>query len=135
MKRVFEWAIRVYIEDTDFGGVVYYANYLKFFERARTEWLRDLSIGQQSLAGDHGVVFIVTSVAVDYRAPARLDDELRLTVAVERAGRASVEFLQQAWRGETLLASGRVRVGCVDLDDLRPQAIPPEMMEKIRKWV
>lgn len=135
MKKAFEWHIRVYIEDTDLGGVVFYANYLKFFERARTEWLRSFGIGQQWLIDEHGVVFIVTNASVDYRAPARLDDELRLTVGVERAGRASVQFRQEAWRGSTLLASGQIRVGCVNVADLRPQAIPTEMLEKFRKWV
>lgn len=135
MKQTFDWAIRVYIEDTDLGGVVFYANYLKFFERARTEWLRSLGVSQQSLIDGHGVVFIVTKASVEYRSPARLDDEIRLTVSVERAGRASVQFLQEAWRGTTLLASGQIRVGCVNMADLRPEAIPAEMLEKIRKWV
>ena len=135
MKQAFEWNIRVYIEDTDLGGVVFYANYLKFFERARTEWLRALGVSQQSLIDEHGIVFIVTNASVEYRAPARLDDEVRLTVELERAGRASVQFLQQAWRGQTLLASGQVRVGCVNMADLRPEAIPAEVLEKFRKWV
>lgn len=135
MKQTFDWNIRVYIEDTDLGGVVFYANYLKFFERARTEWLRSLGISQQSLIDRHGIVFIVTNASVEYRAPAKLDDEVRLTVSIERAGRASVQFLQQAWRGSMLLASGQIRVGCVNMNELRPEAIPAEMLEKIRKWV
>src|SRR5918911_875161 len=98
MHPNFAWKIRVYYEDTDTGGVVFYANYLKFFERARTEWLRAAGVGQQHLAETAGVMFVVKSTAVDYHAPAKLDDELKLSVVVERLGRASVQFLQQAWR-------------------------------------
>ena len=85
---VFSWQVRVYYEDTDAGGVVFYANYLKFFERARTEWLRHAGIGQQALMLSDGVMFVVSSTGVDYFSPARLDDELKLTVTVERLGKA-----------------------------------------------
>jgi acyl-CoA thioester hydrolase len=132
----FQWTIRVYYEDTDTGGIVFYANYLKFFERARTEWLRAAGIGQQALAALHRKMFVVMHTAVDYHAPARLDDELKLTVAVERLGRASVQFFQQAWRltdGQPqLLCTGRIRVGCVDTETLRPGAIPTEVLAKIQ---
>ena len=134
----FNWTIRVYYEDTDTGGIVFYANYLKFFERARTEWLRASGVGQQTLAQAHRKMFVVMSTAVDYHAPARLDDALKLTVEVERLGRASVQFFQQAWRindaeGEPqLLCTGRIRVGCVDTQTLRPSAIPIEVFAKIQ---
>jgi acyl-CoA thioester hydrolase len=132
----FTWTIRVYYEDTDTGGIVFYANYLKFFERARTEWLRAAGIGQQALAQLQRKMFVVISTAVDYHAPARLDDELKLTVVVERLGRASVQFFQQAWRigagAPELLCSGRIRVGCVDINTLRPGAIPTEVLARIR---
>lgn len=132
---VFTWKIRVYYEDTDTGGVVFYANYLKFFERARTEWLRAAGIGQQNLVETQGVMFVVRSTAVDYHAPAKLDDELKLSVVVERLGRASVQFLQEAWRMEgnerRLLASGRIKVGCVDCRSFRPSAIPDEVFNLI----
>ena len=132
----FSWPIRIYYEDTDTGGIVFYANYIKFFERARTEWLRAADVGQYALAQTHGVMFVVKSTAVDYHAPAKLDDELKLTVVVERLGRASVQFLQEAWRisgGEAkLLATGRVKVGCVDTTAFRPSAIPDEILKKIR---
>lgn len=132
---VFTWPIRVYYEDTDTGGVVFYANYLKFFERARTEWLRAAGIGQQRLAETHHVMFVVRSTAVDYHAPAKLDDELKLSVVVERLGRASVQFFQEAWRmqdGERrLLASGRIKVGCVDSRSFRPSPIPDEVFNLI----
>jgi len=132
----FTWAIRVYYEDTDAGGVVFYANYLKFFERARTEWLRSAGIGQQVMTLAHGVMFVVKSTAVDYHAPARLDDELALTVVVEKMGRASVQFVQQAWRmngdGRELLATGRIKVGCVDTRHFRPSEIPRDVLDRIK---
>ncbi|MFC3108230.1 tol-pal system-associated acyl-CoA thioesterase [Undibacterium arcticum] len=131
MSPDFTWNIRVYYEDTDTGGVVFYANYLKFFERARTEWLRAAGVGQQALSETHGVMFIVKSTAVDYHAPARLDDLLTVTVVVEKLGRASVQFMQQAWRGEQLLSSGRIKVGCVDVNSFRPSPIPAEVVTKI----
>jgi acyl-CoA thioester hydrolase len=131
----YSWTIRVYYEDTDAGGIVFYTNYLKFFERARTEWLRAAGIGQLALAEGDGVMFVVKNTSVDYHAPAKLDDELKLTVVVERLGRASVEFLQQAWKisptGATLLAVGRIKVGCVNCASFRPSAIPPQVLDRI----
>lgn len=129
----FFWDLRVYYEDTDAGGIVFYANYLKFFERARTEWLRAAGIGQDSLMREEGRMFVVRSTAVDYHRPARLDDQLRISVVVEKLGRASVEFYQEARRqGEAeVLCSGRIRVGCVDIASLRPGAIPASVMQKI----
>lgn len=134
--RDFNWRIRVYYEDTDTGGVVFYANYLKFFERARTEWLRAAGVGQRTLEQTDGVMFVVKSTSVDYHAPAKLDDELELTVVVERMGRAGVDFIQQAWRlGEnepTLLATGRISVVCVNAVTFRPQAIPKQVLHNIK---
>ena len=127
----FNWPVRVYYEDTDAGGVVFYANYLKFFERARTEWLRALGVHQHDLLQSHGVVFVVKSSSIDYHAPARLDDELSITVAVEKLGRASVQFLQQAWRmnGEKrLLTSAQVKVVCVEGASFRPNPIPGNVL-------
>lgn len=135
MLSNFSWPIRIYYEDTDTGGIVFYANYIKFFERARTEWLRAAGVSQNSLAHVHRVMFVVKSTAVDYHAPAKLDDELKLTVVVERLGRASVQFFQEAWRvsdgTQLLLASGRIKVGCVDTVAFRPNAIPDEVIAKI----
>jgi len=133
MTNNFSWRVRVYYEDTDAGGVVFYANYLKFFERARSEWLRAAGIGQQALMDTDAVMFVVASTAVDYHAPAQLDDELRLTVAVEKLGRASVQFIQQAWRGEQLLTSGRIRVACVDVESFRPRPIPAPVLLRIAR--
>jgi acyl-CoA thioester hydrolase len=137
MHPEFTWPVRVYYEDTDTGGVVFYANYLKFFERARTEWLRAAGIGQQALTESHNVMFIVKSTAVDYHAPAKLDDELKLSVVVEKLGRASVQFKQEAWRisgeNEELLTTGRIKVGCVDTKRFRPCAIPDDVLLKIER--
>ena len=122
--------IRVYWEDTDAGGVVFYANYLKFFERARTEWLRARGVGQQQLRDDTGVIFIVTDTALRYRAPARLDDLLWITVSPTTTGRATMTLQQQAWRHNgdeppTLLCEGTIRIGCVDVASFRPCRFPP----------
>lgn len=132
MPAAFNWPVRVYYEDTDAGGIVFYANYLKFFERARTEWLRAAGIGQQALVTEHGAIFVVKHVSVDYHAPARLDDELKLTLTIEKLGRASVLFAQQAWCGELLLASAHVKVGCVDAVTLRPRSLPDAAADQMR---
>ena len=132
MPSVFTWTVRVYYEDTDAGGIVYYANYLKFFERARTEWLRSLGIDQQALRDEHGAIFVVTSASIDYVASARLDDEVKVTLKVEKLGRASVQFAQQAWRGDTLLSSADVKVACVDAVTMRPRTLPDLAAAKMR---
>lgn len=132
MPQSFSWPVRVYFEDTDSGGVVYYANYLRFFERARTEWLRSLDVGQQTLIETSQVMFVVAGVEVDYLVPARLDDDLKITVVIDRLGRASLEFVQQVWRETDLLVTGRVKVACVDSKTLRPQPFPKEVLEKIK---
>jgi acyl-CoA thioester hydrolase len=126
MPSAFTWAARVYYEDTDAGGLVFYANYLKFFERARTEWLRARGIHQRQLLEQQGAALVVKRANIDYHAPARLDDDLTLTLSVEKLGRASVHFAQQAWRGEQLLVSASVKVGCIDATSLRPRSLPPE---------
>lgn len=132
MLQEFTWSVRVYYEDTDAGGIVFYANYLKFFERARTEWLRAAGISQLQMVQDYQCMFVVKATAVEYHAPARLDDELKLTVVVERLGRASVQFVQEAWRGDQLLASGKIKVACVGAVSVRPTAIPEQIMQLIK---
>ena len=123
--------MRVYWEDTDAGGVVFYANYLKFFERARTEWLRSLGFSQQRLKEDEGVMFVVSHTAVNYLRPARLDDELEVTVSLQFAGRASMAIAQQAWCNGILLAEGQIRIGCVDAGTFRPRRIPNPILERL----
>jgi acyl-CoA thioester hydrolase len=125
------FTLRVYWEDTDAGGVVFYANYLKFFERARTEWLRGLGVGQAALQADTGAIFVVAEVNLRYLASARLDDLRTVSVQVVEQGQASMLIAQQAWRGDTLLADARVRVGCVEGATLRPRRIPKQVLEAL----
>ncbi|WP_244815269.1 tol-pal system-associated acyl-CoA thioesterase [Caballeronia sp. Lep1P3] len=130
---LFEWPVRVYYEDTDAGGIVFYANYLKFFERARTEWLRACGIDQQRLAQSDGIVFVVKKTSVDYSAPARLDDVIQVKSRIERLGRASVDFHQEAWRDGVLLASGDIRVASVERASIRPVGIPQPVLDGLRR--
>ena len=132
MPSVFTWTVRVYYEDTDAGGIVFYANYLKFFERARTEWLRALEVHQQDLSAQHGAMFVVKNASIDYHAPAKLDDVITLTLWIEKLGRASVQFVQQASCGAALLASARVKVCCVDRAGLTPRPLPDAVAAKMR---
>jgi len=131
----FTWTVRVYYEDTDTGGVVYYANYLKFFERARTEWLRAAGFGQQALATEQGLQFVVARIECDYKRPARLDDVIDIDVRVVHAGRVSVVFEQTARRGTEVLALARVRAGCVDTTTLAPRAMPAPMRQAMQSMV
>jgi acyl-CoA thioester hydrolase len=125
-------SVRVYWEDTDAGGVVYYANYLRFFERARTEWLRAIGVEQSRLQAQTDCIFVVAEVQLRYLAPARLDDLLVLSVQVVESGRASLQLVQQAWRGDTLLAEGRVRIGCVRASTLKPCRIPGQVSASLQ---
>ncbi len=119
--------LRVYWEDTDAGGVVFYANYLKFFERARTEWLRALGIGQQQLREATGALFVVVDATVRFLAPARLDDCLNIGVQVVEANRASLLIAQQAACNGRRLAEGRIRIGCVDASTFRARRLPADL--------
>lgn len=131
-KREFLLPVRIYYEDTDAGGIVYHANYLKFMERARTEWLRRLGYAQNELARIHGVFFVVKTVAIDYLSPARFDDEITVLSRIMRCGRASVMFEQNIVRGVDDVTRGHVKVGCVDVRTLRPSAIPAEVYTGMR---
>jgi acyl-CoA thioester hydrolase len=140
--REFSWRTRVYWEDTDAGGVVYYASYLRFMERARTEWLRTLGYCQRDLANNHGVLFAVTRVRIDYRRPARLDDELSVTCEPRTVGAASVSFAQNITRllagtgsdhteapgafdpAPGVLTEAEVRIACLDARTFRPLRMP-----------
>jgi acyl-CoA thioester hydrolase len=129
----FVWPLRVYYEDTDAGGVVYYANYLRFLERARTEWLRALGVGQAELMETAGLAFAVRSINAEYLKSARLDDELQVVSTLDFLGRAQVRFAQRIDRaGETLLTA-TVRVACLDLKRGRAAAMPPELYEQLKK--
>ena len=128
----FTWTIRVYYEDTDTGGVVYYANYLKFFERARTEWLRAAGIEQQRLLDEFGLQFVVSRVECEYQLPARLDDLIEIDLRIARAGRVSIVFEQSARRGDEVLATATVRAACIDSHRFVPAAMPAELLDAFR---
>ncbi len=131
---VFTWPVRVYWEDTDAGGIVYYANYLKFFERARTEWLRAKGIGQQALLHASGGMFVVGHVDVRYLKSARLDDELLVTTCLQEAGRASMTIQQQAFlkaQTPTLLCEATIRAGWVNASTLKPERIPLQIIHAL----
>jgi acyl-CoA thioester hydrolase len=123
--------VRVYFENTDAGGVVYHAEYLKFLERARTEWLRHLGFDHQALAREHGVVFAVSAIAVDFVRPARLDDTLAVSVRLESLGRVRCIFEQEIRREDEVLARARVTVACLVTDSFRPAGIPEPLKRKM----
>jgi len=127
----FEFTLRVYWEDTDAGGVVFYANYLKFFERARTEWLRALGHGQERMRVDGGAMFVVSDTTMRYRRPARLDDLLRITVRLAHVTRTSITLDQQAWRDDVLLTEGSIRIACVEAGTFQPRRIPTEIAARL----
>ena len=124
MKKSFSWPVRVYYEDTDSGGVVYYANYLKFFERARTEWLRNFGLNQDKLAQEQGLIFVVRRAQLEFERPARLDDLLELTVEPLKLARVYVQLAQEARRGAEVLARAEIQVACLNRHNFKPAAIP-----------
>ena len=129
----FEFPIRVYWEDTDAGGIVFYANYLKFFERARTEWLRARGVQQRALREQSGGMFVVVEATLKYHRPARLDDELIVTARLQDSGRAALTIAQQARLAGAgdLLCEGAIRIGWVDGASMKPARIPPALIEKL----
>ena len=139
VAKPFMFPVRIYWEDTDAGGIVFYANYLKFFERARTEWLRSLGLEQQKLREQSGGMFVVTEARVRYLRPARLDDALLVTAQLQEAGRASLTIGQQALlkneheshAAPVLLSEGTIRIGWVDATTLRPARIPKTLLEQL----
>jgi acyl-CoA thioester hydrolase len=131
---LFAWPVRVYWEDTDAGGVVFYANYLKFFERARTEWLRTWGPSQEALRLSGAGMFVVSETHLRYLQPAVLDDLLRITVELVEVGRASMTVRQQAWRDQTLLCEGSIRIGWVQKlpeGGLRPARMPADVVASL----
>jgi len=137
----FSWSVRVYYEDTDNGGVVYHANYLKFMERARTEWLRARGVEQDVLMEQEGLIFAVCSVQLDYLRPARFNQLLSVSVNIAEIGKASLIFDQavnlitneenDGVKSDLLLCQGRVRVACLDANCLKPRAIPTPIRQEI----
>ncbi|MFZ3041803.1 MAG: tol-pal system-associated acyl-CoA thioesterase [Thiobacillus sp.] len=127
----FHWPVRVYWEDTDAGGVVYYANYLKFMERARSEWLRACGFEQDVLRDEAGVVFVVRRVAIDYLSPARFNDQLEVSVGLRETGRASLAVQQELMRGATCLATAEVKLACVDAVHFKPVKMPATILQAL----
>lgn len=119
----FVWPVRVYYEDTDSGGVVYYANYLKFMERARSEWLRAGDFEQTQLLRNHNIIFVVRAVEIEYLKPALFNDLLQVTVSLAKMGRSQIELLQTVERS-SVLARALVRIVCVNGQSFKPVAIP-----------
>ncbi len=133
MPAVFSIPIRVYYEDTDAGGVVYYANYLKFMERARSEWLRAIGFEQNELSRNEGVLFAVRAAHVEYLRPARFNDQLEVTVFLEKRGAASLTFRQEVRRADSVLCTGEIRVACLAAGDFTPCAIPAPVVARIER--
>ncbi|MGZ8161007.1 MAG: tol-pal system-associated acyl-CoA thioesterase [Methylobacter sp.] len=129
----FIWLVRVYYEDTDAGGVVFYANYLKFFERARTEMLRAMGYEQDELIATEGIIFVVRSVQVDYLSPARFNEQLQVSAKVSQAKKASLTFEQIITRGDDVLCKGIIRIACLDAQTMRPKAIPETLFRAIKE--
>lgn len=130
----FIWPVRVYYEDTDSGGVVYYANYLKFMERARTEWLRSLGFEQDELLKRDNILFAVRSISLDYLKPARFNDRLLVTAGISARGRASLSFDQTVRRDSReaeVLCTAQVRIACLAADTLRPQPLPKQLLTEL----
>lgn len=127
----FKWPVRVYYEDTDNGGVVYYANYLRFLERARTEWLRAKGFDQTALARDYGVVFVVTALSIEFRRPARFDDVLAVTVEPAEVGASRIVLLQRVLRETDEIVAASVRLGCVNTVTFKPVRIPGPVAAKM----
>ena len=120
----FSFDVRVYYEDTDAGTIVYYANYLRYFERARTEWLRSLGVSQDALLKQHGLLFVVRRASMDFVAPARLDDVLQISVRIGKLARSYVQLVQHATCGDRRLCRGEVTVACISRNEFKPVPIP-----------
>jgi acyl-CoA thioester hydrolase len=127
----FSWPIRIYYEDTDAGGVVFYANYLKFFERARTEMLRFIGYEQDELKATAKVIFVVRSVQIDYISPARFNELIQVSAKIIEAKKASLIFEQTITRGNDVLCKGIIRIACLDPETMRPKAIPEPLLEQL----
>jgi acyl-CoA thioester hydrolase len=132
---VYSFPIRVYFENTDSSGVVYHAEYLKFLERARTEWLRHLGFDHQALARNHRLVFVVSQVVADFVRPARLDDNVAASVQLESLGKVRCVFLQEVRRDDELLVRAKVTVACVSGEQFKPAEIPEALRRKMQAYL
>ncbi len=134
LMNEFSIPIRVYIEDTDAGGIVYYVNYLKFMERSRTEFLRTLGYDKPAILSE-GLLLVVHSAHIDYRRPARLDDALNVSTSLVKLARSYVDFKQQVMRGEEVLCLGSIRVACVDSNKMKPFPLPPALHKHLAQYI
>ncbi len=126
----FSIPVRVYIEDTDAGGIVYYVNYLKYIERSRTEFLRSFGYDKPAIL-EGGLLLVVHSAQINYRRPARLDNLLSVTAQIHKLARTYIEFQQQVLRGEELVCEGLIRIACVDAETMKPSALPASMYQQL----
>ena len=129
---IFHWPVRVYYEDTDAGGVVFYANYLKFFERARTEMLRDMGFEQDQLRAEQNLLFVVRSVQIDYLKPALFNESIKVSAEVTLAKKVSLNFNQVITRGDDVLCKGDVRIACLDAEPMKPKTIPDSLLQQLK---
>lgn len=132
MSKPFYWPVRVYYEDTDAGGVVFYANYLKYMERARTELLRSRGYEQDELIAKENIIFAVRSLTIDYIKPARFNQLLQISAEIKHLKKASLEFSQKITHDSQLLVAGNVRIACLDIQTLKPKAIPENILEQFK---
>ena len=136
-RNLFLWPVRVYWEDTDGGGIVYYANYLKFMERARTEWLRAIGMEQRPLQEEQGLIFVICDTQIEFKRPARYGDALCVTARVREHTRATLSFTQEVFRdslrGE-LLVTGAIRVACLDAKSYKPRGLPQALTDGLLTW-
>lgn len=129
--KVFSWPVRVYYEDTDAGGVVFYANYLKFFERARTEMLRSYGFEQDQLIAEDNVIFVVRSLSVDYLKPARFNEQISVSAHIIENKKTSLTFEQIITRQHDVLCNAKVRIACLDAQSMKPKLIPIAILEQL----
>lgn len=130
--KTFSFPVRIYYEDTDAGGIVYYANYLKFAERARTEYLRHLGINQDGMLKKQGIGFVVKECHISYNTPAKLDDELNITCKVVELRKVSLKMDQKIYRGDTILAEIKITLAFLSLSTMRPTKIPEEIINLLK---
>ncbi|MDQ3056996.1 MAG: tol-pal system-associated acyl-CoA thioesterase [Pseudomonadota bacterium] len=135
MNDPFSWPVRVYWEDTDAGGVVYHARYLAFLERARSEWMRARGFDQETMRSGDDLIFVVRAMQIDFRAPARLDDQLEVSVQLLECRRASFVMSQRIHRGEALLIEAKVRIAALQASSFRPRPIPEPLNSELKSFV
>jgi len=127
--KTFSLPIRIYFEDTDSGGVVYHSNYLKFMERARTEWLRSIGIDQRHLKQDHQIMFVVHRIDIQFKLPARFNDDLIVKSELKDIGSSKIEFRQMIYRNDEMLIDANVDIACIDSEKFKPVRIPPTIKQ------